>query len=258
MRGIVCLLPLFVCTPAFAWDPIGDLRNPGRIVKNIQRETGAAIDKVPVVGPAVNNVGRAIDRWRLEVQSSVFTGPALEQWFIASRNTSINGAAPIPSNIRAAVQGWYDEDILNRVRFKIGDGGSLNLANNSIRIGSAEAVTLIDVIIFKGPTEASQPDLWVHELRHVQQFRDWGVRDFSIRYMRSWNSVENEAYTIQGEYQRNPGPRGQTAFAQPPQFQAGSQMCATAAGYCILPRPQIRGTQCGCQFPNGLFMGGVQ
>ncbi|MGX7703809.1 eCIS core domain-containing protein [Methylobacterium sp. Gmos1] len=258
MRALAVLLCSVICTEALAWDPIGDIKNPGRILRNIQRETGAAIDKVPVVGPAINDAGRTIDRWRLELQSSVFTGPGLEQWFYASRNTSINGAQPIPPNIRAAVQGWYDDDVLNRARFKVGDGGALNLANNSIRVGSAEAVTLIDVIVFKGPTEASQPDLWVHELKHVQQFRDWGVRDFAIRYMRSWNSVENEAYAIQGEYQRNPGPRGQTAFQQPPNFPMLSQMCATPAGMCIVPQPQQKGVQCGCQFPNGLFMGFLQ
>jgi hypothetical protein len=91
---------------------------------------------------------------------------------------------------------------MNKVRFKVGDGGELNLANNSIRVDHATAVTLIDVIIFKGPTEAADPALWVHEMKHVQQFEEWGVHSFAVQYMRSWNSVEDPAYAVQREYSR--------------------------------------------------------
>jgi hypothetical protein len=48
---------------------------------------------------------------------------------------------------------------MEMVRFKVGGGGALNLANNSIHVGHASAVTLIDVIIFRGPSEAANPDL---------------------------------------------------------------------------------------------------
>ncbi|SFV19809.1 eCIS core domain-containing protein [Bradyrhizobium arachidis] len=58
---------------------------------------------------------------------------------------------------------------MSLVRFKVRDGGELNLANNSMRFGDALAVTLIDVIVFRGPSEASNHALWAHEMMHVQQ-----------------------------------------------------------------------------------------
>jgi hypothetical protein len=148
----------------------------------------------------VKQTGRDIDRFRLELQSSVITGPALEQWFIASRNSAMNGSMPITAEMRNALSGWYPPGLLNKVRFKVGDGGALNLGNNSIRVGNASAVTLIDVIVFKGPAEANDPAIWAHEMKHVQQFDEWGVHSFVVQYMRSWNSVEDPAYEMQRQY----------------------------------------------------------
>src|SRR5260370_29941116 len=134
-------------------------REGGKIIDQARTDVGNGLDRID---PRINQIGRDIDSMRLELQSSVFTGPALEQWFWASRNSAMNGAMPVPPYIRQALQGWYDDGLLNMARFKVGDGGELNLANNSIRIGTAVAVTLIDVIVFKGPNEASDPALWAH------------------------------------------------------------------------------------------------
>jgi Domain of unknown function (DUF4157) len=118
----------------------------------------------------------------------------LEQWILASHNTAINGAMPIPPQIRQALTGYASEDSMNRVRYKIGDNGFLNLAHMLEQGGFASAVTLIDVIIFRGPSEASDPSIWAHELTHVDQYRDWGVHSFAIQYARDYNSVEAPAY----------------------------------------------------------------
>jgi Domain of unknown function (DUF4157) len=189
---------------------------------------------------------------------------------------------PMPWNIRQALQGWYPDNLLNKARFKVGDGGALNLANNSIRYGGAEAATLIDVIVFRGPSEASRPDLWAHEMKHIEQFDTWGVHSFAVQYMRSWNSVENPAYAIQAEYARQPGPRYQySQYAPPAQYQTpqaqyralpaqypapqsqypqyaqqvGAQRCVTQIGWCPLRVPMIRGYQCGCAGPAGFVPG---
>ena len=51
----VSSLLLFCCAPAFAWDPIGDITHPDRIVRNVGRE--------------LDNAGKEIDRVRLEAQA---------------------------------------------------------------------------------------------------------------------------------------------------------------------------------------------
>lgn len=222
-------------------------REGGRIINQGRTDLSNGLDRID---PRITQMGRDVDRMRLEFQSSVFSGPALEQWLIASRNSSMNGAMPIPPGIRQALQGWYDDGLMNMVRFKVGDGGELNLANNSMRFGDATAVTLIDVIVFRGPNEANNPALWAHEMKHVQQFRDWGVHSFAVQYMRSWNSVEDPAYAVEREYASRPGPRWQFSQQAIP-----ARFCATQVGACPLPGPMMTGAQCSCMFRFGWVPG---
>jgi hypothetical protein len=178
---------------AFQSDDRGPHCGGGDLVCNLVQVIGVGADRL-------KQVGRDIDQMRLKFLASVFTGPALEQWFIASRDSAMNGAMAMPPEMRRALQGWYTPGLMDKVRFKIGDGGALNLANNSIRVGNANAVTLIDVIIFKGPSEAVCPSLWAHEMKHVQQFEEWGVHSFAVQYTQSWNGVEDPAYDVERRY----------------------------------------------------------
>ncbi|WP_457443812.1 eCIS core domain-containing protein [Roseateles sp. P5_E4] len=240
----LCLIAFF-SGPSAAWDPIGDITHPERIVRNVGRE--------------LDNAGREVDRIRLEAQAQA-GAPAFEQWLNQSRSNASNGAAPVPAHIRQQLQGFYDNDILNRARFKIGDGGVFNLANLSIQYGGAAAVTLVDVIVFQNAGDAyNNAALWAHELKHVQQFRDWGVRDFAIRYLRSWNGVEGEAYAAENSYQswssqmaqRSAPQSTPTAMAQ----SAVARVCATNLGVCGMGVAIPVGSQCYCPTFNGPIWG---
>lgn len=232
--GITVLFGLF--SSAHAWDPWGDITHPDRIIRNIGREAG--------------NAGKEIDRIRLEANAQA-GAPILQNWLIESEKTARKGAQPIPSNIRSQLQGFYDNDILNRVRFKVGDAGVVNLANLSITYGDAAAVTLINTVVFNNEHDAyNNAVLWAHELKHVQQFRDWGVRDFAIRYLRSWNSVENEATTVENNFAQTrryanrssityqPRQQYQQTYSTPNHFQSngacqmGEVYMATPGGAC--------------------------
>lgn len=152
---------------------------------------------LPKIGGAV---GQGAEHLKNELRGQVVGNP-LEAWFNASRNTAVNGAMPIPANIRQALTGFSDQDAMNRVRFRIQDNGALNLAHiiQQWRLYDVTAVTLIDVVIFRGPTEASDVCLWAHELVHVTQFRDWGTHNFAISYARNPNSVEDPAYAVEND-----------------------------------------------------------
>jgi Domain of unknown function (DUF4157) len=183
---------------AFLSDDRGPRCGGGDLVCNLVQVIAIGVEQL-------RQAGRDIDQMRLKFLASVISGPALEQWLNESRNTAMNGAMAMPPEMRQALQGWYTPALMDKVRFKIGDGGELNLANNIIRFGQATAVTLIDVIIFKGPSEAVCPSLWAHEMKHVQQFDEWGVHSFAVQYAQSSNGVENPAYATEGQYkQRNP------------------------------------------------------
>lgn len=220
-------------------DVIGDITHPERMWENVKRET--------------ENVGREIDRMRLEF-NAVSGAPALALWLQQSRNNAINGAVPIPADIRQRLGGFYDEDIYNRVRFKIGDGGAVNLANLSINYGEARAIVLIDVVVFKDEDAARDAVLWAHELKHIQQYRDWGVHDFAIRYLRSWNGVENEANFAEENFRRGGANAHNSPGSNLPPLQVPVQMstiCGTPWGICQTNMPFPRGSQCWCPALNG-------
>lgn len=124
---------------------------------------------------------------------------ALERWISESRSSAAKGGTqPIPDAVKNYLKKFYSDDILNAVRYKVGDSGILNTARTAFNNAEVDAVTLIDVVIFRSANDAQgNIPLWAHELKHVQQYREWGVRDFSIRYARDFNSVENPAYGIQ-------------------------------------------------------------
>lgn len=166
--------------------------SPGNIVKQAGKAGG---DVVNAGRQATQDVANALN----ELQANLLTGPTLEQAIIASRNTAINGAMPIPPNIRQQLAGYASEDSMNRVRYKIGDNGFVNLARLLEQGGLANAVTLIDVIVFRGPSEAADPALWAHELTHVDQYRD-GTHSFAVRYTRNWQTIENPAYEKQNNF----------------------------------------------------------
>jgi hypothetical protein len=189
-----------------AWNPMGDITHPARM-RNVEQEAGHAISDMPNsrrnIGREIAQMGKELDGIRLEGQAA--TGAAaVEQWLIVSRNAARStGVSPMPPAIRQALGNFYDQQIYEMVAFKIADSGALNLVNLAFRFGDADAVTLIDTVIFKNEAAASNPGLWVHELKHVQQFRDWGRRTFSIRYLSSWDSVENEAYAATDRFNTN-------------------------------------------------------
>jgi hypothetical protein len=191
MRRIVASMLLLgaLCAShgAIAWDPIGDARDPRRIARNAERAAREAL--------------KAAERAAREgvVQS---LAPQFVAWLNQSRASASSGAQPIPAHIREQIGDFLPAAVLDRARYKVGDPGVFNLAQLSISYGGAYAVTLDNVIVFKSANDAlTNAVLWVHELKHVQQFAAWGVHDFAIRYLRGWNSVENEAYAAQKTFQ---------------------------------------------------------
>jgi len=126
--------------------------------------------------------------------AAVFGGPMLAQWIIESRNDSRSSPTRgIPRRVRMALGSAYPPYIYDRVRYKIGERGEWNLAKLALGNG-AHAVTLSDTIVFADQEGARSLALWAHELKHVQQYKQWSVRGFAERYIYNYVSVEAEAY----------------------------------------------------------------
>ena len=123
----------------------------------------------------------------------------LQSWIIQSRNTAATGdVRTIPLNIRAQLEPYYDIQVLDSARYKVGDDAELNAANTMLQNPDINAVTLVDIIVFRSQDDAlNNVALWAHELKHVQQYQQWGVSEFATRYTRDYTAVEAPAYEIQ-------------------------------------------------------------
>ncbi|MGH8463201.1 MAG: DUF4157 domain-containing protein [Pseudomonas sp.] len=118
-----------------------------------------------------------------------------------ARDTAAMGTLqPIPLHIRAQLEPYYDFQVLDAARYKVGDEQALDSANAVLQNPDVNAVTLIDIIVFRHAEDAEENvALWAHELHHVQQYQQWGVEEFARRYSRDFDAVEAPAYEIQSK-----------------------------------------------------------
>ena len=128
----------------------------------------------------------------------------LQRWLEESRNSaSVQGVEAIPLHIRAALESYYDLQVLDAVRYQVGNGVALNAANTMLQNPDVNAVTLLDILVFRHAEDAqNNVALWAHELKHVQQYQQWGAAQFASDYTRDYRTVEAPAYAIQSQVER--------------------------------------------------------
>lgn len=122
----------------------------------------------------------------------------LEAWLLQSRQAALRaGTEPIPLMIRAQLAPFYDDALLDEVRYRVGITDEMDAATVMLQNPDVQAVTLVDVVVFRSSDAAAEDVvLWAHELWHVQQYREWGTDGFAQRYTRNFQSVEGPAYEM--------------------------------------------------------------
>ncbi|PKQ39534.1 hypothetical protein CXP40_20775 [Pseudomonas sp. YY-1] len=122
----------------------------------------------------------------------------LEAWLLQSRQAALRaGTEPIPLMIRAQLAPFYDDALLDEVRYRVGITDEMDAATVMLQNPDVQAVTLVDVVVFRSNDAAAEDAvLWAHELWHVQQYRKWGTDGFAQRYTRNFHSVEGPAYEM--------------------------------------------------------------
>jgi hypothetical protein len=200
--------------------------------------------------------------------------PVLQELIARSRDDALRaGVQPIPPEIRRNVEDFISTHVLNVAQYRVQGGGDLTLHVNAIRYGEASAITLDYVVVFKELNDALyNTTLWVHELTHVDQYQRWGIRDFSIRYLRSHPSVEQEAYEAETRYVAWASVRNSQQWAStgnpinatavnrpisPFSFNAHSSTCGTAITACQVNGSAPVGTPCWCNTPVGAATGSL-
>ena len=110
-----------------------------------------------------------------------------------SRDQARVDSKPVPREVINALTPFYPEELFENVRYSVGDISPSGLAGFAIRNGNAAAVTLVDTIVFKDEDYVKNLALWSHEMRHIQQYKEWGVQGFASRYAFGWQTVEDDA-----------------------------------------------------------------
>jgi hypothetical protein len=152
------------------------------------------------------------------------------------------GTLPMPPAIRQALSGFYPAWVLDGVEYRVGVGSAFSVQAGSMRFGDATAVATLDTITFADAWHAENDEvLWAHELKHVEQFRTWGLTEFARRYVQDYEAVEAEAYEAQVAYQEQ---RRALMTAQP--SAAAARACVTPQGSCPMGVEVAAGTECWC------------
>jgi hypothetical protein len=133
--------------------------------------------------------------------------PVLTAWIEQSRDAAIaQGVEPIPDAMRAALEGYVPDEVLDRVRWRNGGSGEASLQQQLFRFEYSPAVTLDHVVVFEDRDAAlNDPKLWAHELMHVMQYGEWGVPGFASRYLTNYAAVEREAVEYRWQYMKLKG-----------------------------------------------------
>lgn len=132
---------------------------------------------------------------------SQMAATGLAGWLKLSRDTAAAGdVQPIPLHVRAQLEDYYDFQVLDAARYKVGNTEQIDAASAMLQNPDVNAVTLVDIIVFRNAEDAQNDvALWAHELKHVQQYQQWGIDEFAARYTRDYEAVEAPAYEIQAK-----------------------------------------------------------
>lgn len=198
LAGLGIVLAIY-SNPAHCGSLIGDAVNTiapgvGTKLDNLHDDVKKGIKPYGEIMDAGDNVAKET---RVET-----IGPILAKMIIASREDALKaGASPLPSRLISRFQGYFPTPLLQRVRYRVGQGNELSLQANAFRFKDKDAIALDYVIVFRHADDASDNlYLWAHELGHVQQYACWGILDFAKRYVRDRDAVERQADEIADKY----------------------------------------------------------
>lgn len=245
---------------------IGDrlgVGNAGRAIDNANREVKRAVPLYGQTEEAISGGARHLTQEAV-VESSA---PILKNYILMSRNDAMSRSAPLPPEILWEFQGFYGADVLN-ARWSYSWGNDLSLQSNSFRYGDVAGIALDTIVVFRSISDAYSPWLWAHELAHIEQYRRWGVDDFTKRYIRDYASIESQANEranqfmsfrarkLQAARSTPPQPYGGTNYPPLPTPQPQGQMCVTPVNSCGWAGPI--GWSCVCASPYGLQNGQIR
>jgi hypothetical protein len=103
------------------------------------------------------------------------------------------GAEAIPGPMEEALAPFFDQDLLGRVRYRVGFPNGISLLGLQRHLRAASAMAFGHVIVFANAVGADDVCLWAHELEHVKQYYHFGIDGFARLYAMDHRSLETPA-----------------------------------------------------------------
>jgi hypothetical protein len=260
MLGWCCLLSEASAQGFATWlgERVG-LGDAGRALDDANREVKRV---VPLYGQLEDAVTQPIRHVTTEAAVEA-TAPVLKNLILMSRNDALSaGATPLPPEVIWEFSGFYSQEVLS-VYWRVGQGHDLSLQANSFRFGDRAAIVLDTVMVFRSWSDANSLWLWAHELAHVEQYRAWGIDDFTKRYIRDYAQIENDANRRADEFMAFRQRRMSQMLTQPDlsplpmqRPQQNGSLCQTPINSCPWFGPI--GWSCICASPVGLQQGVIR
>lgn len=205
--------------------------------------------------------GGAIDPGRAAREAFVeANAPILKNMILASRQEALGrGTNSLPPEIIQMFSGFYAPNVLS-VQWGLGGGNDLSLQSNAFRFGDRNAIVLDTVIVFRNLEDARVNEdnlwLWAHELAHVEQYRSWGIDDFTKRYLRDFQAVESAANERANQFLTFHASRSSPPPNPWPAPNQGGTVCVTPVNSCGWIGPI--GWNCICASPWGIQNGVIR
>ncbi|WP_025897715.1 eCIS core domain-containing protein [Sneathiella glossodoripedis] len=108
----------------------------------------------------------------------------------ANRSSRSGGVRPIPEHIREKLKRFFEPELLNLVRFRVGFVPLSLIGSWQLFSEQASAMTFGNVIVFKDSTVERDVCLWAHEIEHVKQYNKLGIDGFAQRYLYEAGTLE--------------------------------------------------------------------
>lgn len=139
-------------------------------------------------------------------------------------------AKPMPRVIRARLAPYFPPEVLDEAVWTTRSDSRVTLDSLLLLNGGVLAVTLDQVIVFRGEASAADVALWAHELVHIAQYRNMGVAGFATAYLLSGSSgLEKQASGWAAYVAADLEKRGSSPSA-------GRQYYSTAPGWGVVCR----------------------
>ena len=181
-------------------DPIQLLANPGSYLD----PTGVP-NTATLLQEAIKNPDRVI---------SLLQNPGdapyelIASGMVAGRNAVlVKGGNRIPPDVREKLKGWYDDALLDSIRWST-EWNALQSTLQTVQFfgdRKTNAITLLNVVVFREPRMVDNVGLWAHELYHAEQYRDLGVLEFAKRWAKDpsdGGEIEKPAYDRQHQVEQ--------------------------------------------------------